>query len=266
MRKSKKKLLIGIIAIIIIITIIGLILIKNIINSKGIEQANYAANGNSDSKLIAGYIKKGVTIGGIEGTLEILDTSDATATERDIISGKTAYVNGNKVTGNYVPLDTSDATATKSDILSGKTAYVNGNKVTGEYEPLNTSDATATAENISSGKTAYVNGVKITGNGTDVNNSYNNGYNSGYSNGYNDGKNSATLKTEQFTISFTYGSGGPFYTDVGHQIVALGNISIKYDMPGNGGISDISFSGNRIQAWTATGANTGTIIGMYFYY
>lgn len=234
MRKSKKKLLIGIIAIIIIITIIGLILIKNIINSKGIEQANYAANGNSDSKLIAGYIKKGVTIGGIEGTLEILDTSDATAT--------------------------------KSDILSGKTAYVNGNKVTGEYEPLNTSDATATAENISSGKTAYVNGVKITGNGTDVNNSYNNGYNSGYSNGYNDGKNSATLKTEQFTISFTYGSGGPFYTDVGHQIVALGNISIKYDMPGNGGISDISFSGNRIQAWTATGANTGTIIGMYFYY
>ena len=89
MRKSKKKLLIGIIAIIIIITIIGLILIKNIINSKGIEQANYAANGNSDSKLIAGYIKKGVT------------------TAENISSGKTAYVNGVKITGNGTDVNNS---------------------------------------------------------------------------------------------------------------------------------------------------------------
>lgn len=54
---------------------------------------------NSDSTLVAQYIKDGITIGGITGTLEILDTSDANATPEDLILGKTAYVNGKKITG-----------------------------------------------------------------------------------------------------------------------------------------------------------------------
>lgn len=47
-----------------------------------------------------GKIAVGNTILGISGTLEEgIDTSDANATAKDIVSGKTAYVNGNKLSG-----------------------------------------------------------------------------------------------------------------------------------------------------------------------
>ena len=47
------------------------------------------------SGLVASVIKAGVTVGGILGTF----TSDATVAAGDILSGKTAYKNGSKITG-----------------------------------------------------------------------------------------------------------------------------------------------------------------------
>lgn len=52
-----------------------------------------------DSDLVAANIKKDIEIFGVTGTYEGTDTSDATATAADILTGKTAYVNGEKLTG-----------------------------------------------------------------------------------------------------------------------------------------------------------------------
>lgn len=53
---------------------------------------------SGDADLTAANIKKGVQIFNVTGTY----TSDATAAAGDIVSGETAYVNGNKITGNLV--------------------------------------------------------------------------------------------------------------------------------------------------------------------
>lgn len=50
-------------------------------------------------KITSDKIKSGESIFGVEGNQSIVDTSDANATSDDIVQGKTAYVNGQKVTG-----------------------------------------------------------------------------------------------------------------------------------------------------------------------
>lgn len=82
--------------------------------------------GNDEIMRIDSYIKLGA-----DATL----FGDATAA--DVISGKTmTSAAGLKVVGtNTNDADTSDATATADDIAKGKTAYVQGAKVTGTAEP-----------------------------------------------------------------------------------------------------------------------------------
>lgn len=136
-----------------------------------IEGLVIARNAIRQKMMAVGQATKNDKLATLASNLTIPNTLDATATASDILDGKTAYVQNEKITGEYVPLDTSDATAVASNIDSGKTAYVNGSKVTGTSTKVNTSDATAVASNIDSGKTAYVNGSKVTGTSTKVNTS-----------------------------------------------------------------------------------------------
>lgn len=93
-----KQKLVGFIAILIIAVILAIIITTNVVKNRGAVGEGYASTANAGSTLVANYIKNGITIGGVTGTLESLDTSDATATAEDIAWGKTAYVKGKKIT------------------------------------------------------------------------------------------------------------------------------------------------------------------------
>ena len=57
--------------------------------------------GAADPNLLAENIKTGVTISGVMGTF----TNDGTAKASDMADGVTAYVNGEKVTGNITTVE-----------------------------------------------------------------------------------------------------------------------------------------------------------------
>ena len=63
------------------------------------------------AKIITGNIKAGITVLGVAGKSSVVDTADANATAGDILNGKTGYVNGSKITGNFPILAGSTVSA-----------------------------------------------------------------------------------------------------------------------------------------------------------
>lgn len=165
-----------------------------------------------DENIKSENIKEGTTILGVEGGYKGVDTSDATATVDDIASGKTAYVNGEKIEGTVETITGSKPmSAEKVFDFGGSVAVeainekpvlfkksskmlvaanynkfveaikltsdkiVEGNTilgVSGSVKIPDTSDATALAEDILQDKTAYVNNEKITGTMQEYDGSY----------------------------------------------------------------------------------------------
>ena len=89
--------------------------------------------------------------------------TSATAVAADILTGKTAYVNGTRLTGTMVNRGTVSQALNCGGSYTIPAGYHNGSgKITANSLSSQTS-ATATAAQILSGYTAWVNGVRLTG-------------------------------------------------------------------------------------------------------
>ena len=99
----------------------------------------------------------------VTGTSTAVETGDATASASNILSGKTAYVHGQKVNGSMTNQGAKNQALNCGGSYTIPAGYHNGSgKVTANSLASQTA-GTAAAADIASGKTAWVNGVKVTG-------------------------------------------------------------------------------------------------------
>lgn len=97
---------------------------------------NETLNAGDSYTIPAGYHNGNGSVAAASLSSQTTGTADA----GDIVSGQTAWVNGEQITGTATPgTDISDATATADQILSPYTAYVASGKVTGNI-PTNADD------------------------------------------------------------------------------------------------------------------------------
>lgn len=141
---------------------------------------NNGATGASNLNAGSSYsIPAGYTTGGTVTTASLASQTAATATAAEILSGKTAWVNGQKISGSMKNNGTTGAANLNAgNSYSIPAGYTTGGTVTTASLASQTA-ATAIAANISAGKTAWVNGQLITGTGEDNNSFYEQGYAAG---------------------------------------------------------------------------------------
>lgn len=99
----------------------------------------------------------------VTGTSTAVETGDATASASNILSGKTAYVHGQKVNGSMTNQGAKNQALNCGGSYTIPAGYHNGSgKVTANSLASQTA-GTAAAADIASGKTAWVNGERVTG-------------------------------------------------------------------------------------------------------
>lgn len=90
----------------------------------------------------------------------LIDLTSDTAAAADVLSGKYFHLASGQRTQGTCTYDsnTTDANATAGEILSGKTAYVNKNKVTGSMTNNGSNDVTVTSKSGTSIPAGYYDG------------------------------------------------------------------------------------------------------------
>lgn len=130
---------------------------NNCMSIGGVSYESYNISGSTIPHIkIYGTTKRDAIIRKDEVYYHVSPASNfGDATESDVISGKTfTSQNGLKLTGIATinsGIDTSDATATASDIVDGKTAYVNGTKITGNIPYASATIQISGSPSVSSG-------------------------------------------------------------------------------------------------------------------
>lgn len=69
-----------------------------------------------DTNLVSGNIRSGVSIFGVSGNTNVVDTSSGNATSGQILNGYKAWVDGKEISGNITTKTTSDLTVTNATV------------------------------------------------------------------------------------------------------------------------------------------------------
>ncbi len=131
-----------------------------------------------DADLATDNVRAGVTIFGVNGKTEVVDTTSGDAVAGDVMAGKKAWVDGAEVTGSLptrtlaatttavnagyyeaTTLNAVDADLATGNIRSGVTIF----GVNGKTEVVDTTSGDAVAGDVMEGKKAWVDGAEVTG-------------------------------------------------------------------------------------------------------